>query len=162
MGVVVSNLDLEECTHTGTTYRAGVVLQTNDLGAALAQAEMSARQDNGVLCVSVADNAFGLNVTLNWHRVVVYSEHVIHVKYGFVVQKSLLDGLVFVVFRVSFLFKRPISVLDLLFRATFVAFRKVGFNTNNYWVVIVFLSHKLVLLILCKVKLADSFRKPLL
>ena len=45
------------------------------------------------------------------------------------------------VFRFTFLFKRSVSVLDLLFSAAFVALREIGFYPNHDRVVIVLLGY---------------------
>ena len=115
-------------------------MQSDDLRAALAQTEMPTRKHNGVLRIRVADNAFGLHVAFHRHCVVVNSEHVVHIKYRFVVEEGLLKCLE-LVFRFTFLFKRSVSVLDLLFGAAFVALREVGFNPNHDRVVIFLLGY---------------------
>lgn len=162
--LLAANLDLQEGSDAGSADRAGVVLQTHNLGAALAETEVPTRQHDCVLGVGVADDALGLEVTFHRHGRVVNAEHVVQVEDRLIVQQLLLERLELVLSYSLFAagLEGAVCELNLLFGPALVGVRKHSLNADNDRVVVVLLSSQLVLLVLPEVKLADALLELLL
>ena len=81
---------MDEGLNSRTADRTIVILHANDLTAALAQAQVSAWQDDRVLYNGEADDTFSLHVIII-AALVLLAIHVCQIKDGPVVEQLLLE-----------------------------------------------------------------------
>ena len=144
----------------GSADGAGVVLEPDDLGASLAETEVSAGHHDGILGIGVADDALLLRVA-DIRGFVADAENLAGVEDGLVVQQHLLDHLQFIIL-LPLRFEAAVGVLHLLLNGPAISFWEVGLDSDHYRVVVILLRNQLVLLVLKQIKLANAFGELLL